>query len=159
MNNSVILKQKISLVSKSLVCSPLLYFILFLTEQKVWNFVLALIFIPIFGFNYQYVFLQNKTRFLELRVFNFKIYSYEKNFINPEYLSVVHQSYVDDSSRWMYDMFLDVRFKLYTIKFFKGNNHETVFKTSNKEEVIQKTIELSKLLNVRINNTLNNSST
>ena len=88
-----------------------------------------------------------------MRIFNFKIYSYEKNFISPEYLSVVHQPYVDDNS-WIYDVFLDARFKLYTIKFFKGNKRETVFKTSSKEELIQKANELSRLLNVRINNTL-----
>lgn len=117
----------------------------------------GLIFIPIFGLNYEYVFLNDVKCKWVLKVFDFKIYHREKDFIFPEYIGVVHQSYVDavHFSWYMLGSSYNAKFKRYVIKFFNGKQRQTVFKTSNKEKVINKANDLSVLLNVRMLNTLN----
>jgi len=152
-NITVVLKQKISSVSRALICAPLLYFLFTLIEMNIWNLILVIIFIPIFGFKYEYVFCRDRKSFLVLKLFKLVIYSKEKLFICPEYISLIHQSYIDKTDRIHYE-YINTKFKLYVVKFFKGKEHQTVFKTTNKEEAILKANELSVVLNVRINNTL-----
>jgi len=159
LSNKVVLKQKIGISSKVIVITPILLIILFIAEFNYYYVFVMIIFIPIFGFNYEYVINQDAKCHSRLKLFNLIIYSYAKNFVKPEYLSLMKQSYREGGS-WIWHPFftenivVNSRFMLYTIKFFNGKLRDTVFKTSKKEEAIQKTNELSKLLNVRITNTL-----
>lgn len=155
----VILKQNISIVSKIIFCSPILFIVLFLTEFNGYFILFALIIVPIFGFNYEYVFKKHASYYC-MKVFNFKFFSNIKNFIKPEYISISNQSYKEGAG-WMWDHFIvtSAKFKLYTVKFYKGTNRETVFKTTNREEAILKAEQLSELFDVRIHNALKHSST
>ncbi|WP_117880156.1 hypothetical protein [Aureibaculum luteum] len=88
-------------------------------------------------------------------MYRFPLFSRKKTLLYPNYISIVHQGY-REAGGWMWypTVFGEVRYKLYVIKFFHGNKQDTVFKTSNKEEAIRKANELSKLLYVKIHNTL-----
>jgi len=151
----IYLKQHIPVISRVIFSLPIFFMILLLSNFYTFYLFLLLIFLLVFGFNYEYIIVRNGSSLLVVKIFNKTILSIKKSFITPDYISLMYQSFYESSHfSWYPNVFPDTKFKLYTIKFFKGNNRETVFKTDNKEEAIQKANMLSKLLNVRINNTL-----
>ena len=115
----------------------------------------SLLCIPVLGLNYKYVIKNNFENKLVIRTYSFPFFSQKKTLLYPNYISIVHQGY-KEARGWMWypTVFGEDRYKLYVIKFFDGNKQETVFKTSNKKEAIRKANELSKLLKVKIHNTL-----
>ena len=123
----IVLKQNISIVLKIIFCSPIVFIILFLAEFNSYYLFFSFIFIPIFGFNYEYVIKDDTQCYAQWKLFNLIVYTYDKKFIKPKYISLTNQSYKEGGS-WIWFPFFSStpRFKLYTIKFFKGTK-PTVF--------------------------------
>lgn len=154
-NTIVVLIQRISIISIVIFHLPVLFFIFVLSFFNTYFVLLILLCVPILGLSYEYVIEKSFSNKIVFKTFNFSFFSRKKLILYPGYISLVHQIYKDGTGwSWFPAVFGDAKFKLYTIKFFKGKEHQTVFKTPNKEDAIQKANELSELLNVRIHNTL-----
>ncbi|GAA4305947.1 hypothetical protein GCM10023163_30880 [Aestuariibaculum suncheonense] len=88
-----------------------------------------------------------------ITVFGIIIFKFRKSFIHPDYISLFHQSFKEDSGFEVL-AFGEDRWKSYTIKFFNSNENEVIFVTNNKEEVLSLGKQLAELLNVELYNTL-----
>ena len=143
-----------------MLCLPIAFLILILAKFNLWFLVLLLFCFFILGFNYEYVISKDGIHTKVLRIFKVAFYIEGKLILNSDYITVMEQAYVDRSNfSWYPNIFGDVKYKYFVIKFFKGKNYQTVFQTSSKEEVLLKTKQLSEVLNLRVNNALKDSST
>ncbi|MBJ2174132.1 hypothetical protein JBL43_07780 [Aureibaculum sp. A20] len=155
LKNEVFLKQHLSKLSLVFILLPFLFFVMTLSVFNSYFLLFSLLSIPVLSLNYKYVIKNNFENKLVIRMFSFSFFSQKKTLLYPIYISIVHQGYKEAGGMMWYPTVLgEVRYKLYVIKFFHGKKQDTVFKTSNKEKAIYKANELSKLLNVRIYNTL-----
>ncbi|MET2986444.1 hypothetical protein [Aureibaculum conchae] len=151
----VILEQSIPKFSLFIVFLPVLLLVGILSVFKIYYIFLLLFLLPFFWLSYEYCIQRNFENFVYIKIFGTAIYQKKKVFIVPDYISLNHQGYKEGGTwMWYPTIFGDARYKLYAIKFFKGNKNQTVFKTPYKEEARLKAEQLSTLLDIRIHNTL-----
>lgn len=149
----VILNQSISLTSKVFI-SIVSFFIVTILSMLNGNFGFMYLIILAFIFlKKDYIIYENFSNIVRYRVFSVLLYKNEINLTFPEYISLFEQKYKQTAS-FGFMILGEDKFRLYTIKFFKGRSNNTVFKSRYKEEVLDKGHQLSTLLGVRINNTL-----
>ena len=156
----VVLKQNISYFGILIVLIPVFFLIAILSVFNFFYVFLSFVFLPLFLINTEYIIDKKCQMFFAVRISKFRIYKKKKTIFFPDYISLMNQSYKEEGGwMWFPAVFGQVKYKHYTIKFFKETKRQTVFKTTNKEEAILKTNELSELFNVRIHNALKHSST
>lgn len=81
------------------------------------------------------------------------VYSYTKLFLKPEYISLFHQPLKSSLSACFMDLGV-AKYSMYSIKFFSGTKHETIFRSENKKEVVRLGTFLASFFDVELYNTL-----
>lgn len=151
----VFLKQKISFTVKAQLGIPLLTLGFALTYINVFFLPLFLCAVSFMFSNYVYEFNSNLNHKVLVTLFGYSVIKFNKAFIHPDYISLFHQSF-KQANAFGFLEFGDSNWKDYVIKFFNNKGNEIVFKSKNIQEVISLEVDLSKLLNVELHNTLIN---
>lgn len=149
----VIINQQFPFSIKAQFGFPLTVAAIVLTYSNIY-FLLLLILTLLFMFtSYAYEFNKNLMHRLNIKVFGMKIFSLDKTFIEPDYISLFNQPLKYSKSLGFMEMG-KLNYKEFTIKFFKDNYNETIFRSSDKSKVLRIGKELSVLLEVELYNTL-----
>ncbi len=141
-----------------LVLTPILWYY---NENSIEK-VLTVLFIAILmlGYSVSYKIKSDFDNYKVINVFKVPLWNQRKAFIFPDYISVFSASYKKDNE-WGAVSALGTKSKTQNvvIKFFSNRANEIVYKSNSYEDVLEKANELSKLLNVRIHDSVKNSST
>lgn len=126
---------------------------MYLVAVNLYYLPLILLPILILFSGYAFEFNKNLRHKVLITVFGITVFKFRKSFIQPEYISLFHQSF-KDSSDFEFLAFGEDKWKSYSIKFFNANSNEIIFVSEDKEEVIHLGKLLAELLNVELYNTL-----
>ncbi|WP_397364172.1 hypothetical protein [Olleya sp. R77988] len=153
----VILKQFIPFRQKLVVVTGL-FFIGTLLNDKYNEFLGVLFYvlgILFFFVNYNLVITKGFLNYYQFRIFNISLFKIKKELLFPDYVSLFNQSFVQSNHvGFSPDILGDSKYRLYTIKFFKGHKNEILFTSKNRVEVVKLGTQLSTMFNVELHNTL-----
>ncbi len=149
---SLVLEQKVPFKNKAKLFLLIFVLVLFLVvnHHHYYLFLLLLPALILFG-GYSFQFNKNLQHKVLITVFGVVIFKYRKSFIQPDYISLFHQSF-KETSDFEVLAFGEDKWKSYTIKFFNSNKNEVVFVSDNREKVLNFGKQLSELLNVELYN-------
>lgn len=108
------------------------------------------------GLNFEIEIFKDFNNKLNINLFKTKIFSLNKELINPDYISLFGQSFNHSNDFGsVSSLGSNTSFDFYVIRFFdEMNRNEIIFKSKNRDEVLIKGSELSILLNVELVNKL-----
>jgi hypothetical protein len=151
----VVLKQTVHPNLKWMIGYPFLLAFSILTYEDPSLFYLILFPLLVIFYGFDYVFERGNKSYVNYNVFGFSVLRINKTFISPEYISLFKQAYIRERAFGFSPQILgDEKYALYTIKLFNNKQHQVVFESEDKREVLKLGTELSILLNVELYNTL-----
>lgn len=153
MMKRVVLNQPPFFTAKIMLVLPLLFVSISLLEGNIYVLpIFVLIFLFMFT-GYAYEFNESLNHKLNISIFYMTVFSFKKEFIEPEYISLFKQSF--KSSNFFGFMELgQTKYKEFTIKLFNKNKREIVYRSNNKNEVLMLGKDLARIFKVELHNTL-----
>ena len=124
--------------------------------QNLTGVAILLIGLLLIGVNFELEIFNNFKNKLNIKFFSFKLFSQKEKLIFPTYISIFGQSFsTSNEFSTVSALGSTSEFDYYVIRFFDENNrNDLVFKSKNKEEVLEKGKQLAELLNVDLLNKL-----
>ncbi|MFD0964647.1 hypothetical protein [Pseudofulvibacter geojedonensis] len=152
--NSIKFKQFKNPKSNYLGIGFILFGIVASIENLIIGLTVFLLGIIFLGLNFEIEIFKNFKNRLNVNLFNIKIFSFKKEILYPDYISLFGQSYSHSNDfSTVSSLGSSSSFDFYVIRFFDENNrNEIVFKSKNSDEVLIKGSELSILLDVELVN-------
>ncbi len=155
MKNNMLFKQDKPTTAKILgVCMFVVACIQLLYKSNISELVaLFLLSTSILGYSVAYEIRSDFKNKKHFRLFGFSVLELKLNCIKPDYISVFSASF-NGGTGWGPIAAMNAKngSKSYVIRFFKGNQYFTVFKSNSLTEVEQKGEELASLLKINLVN-------
>lgn len=149
----VVLNQPPLFAAKVILVLPFFFVSIALIEGNFYMFPVFVLMTLFMFAGYAYEFNENLAHKLNIKTFNITIFSFNKKFIEPEYVSLFNQPFKSLNS-FGFMVLGQTRYKEFTIKLFNNSKHEIVYRSNKKEEVLRLGKELAKLFKVELHNTL-----
>ena len=154
--DSIALSQSIPFRQKIFVAfAMVLVGLYFLESFRVISMFFLISALLVFFISYNLVITKAFNSYYQFTIFKISFFTINKNLFFPDYISLFNQSFIQTNHvGYMPDILGESKYKLYTLKFFKGSKNEILFISSNKSTVIKFGTDLANMLDVELHNTL-----
>jgi len=136
-------------------------FVWYYNENSLEKIALVLLIgLVLIGYSVTYEIRQTFDNYKRINLFGITIWKQQLHLLFPDYISLFSSSFKKDNE-WGAVAALGSKSKYQSavVKFFKGQKNEIIYKSNDYTKALEKTNELSVMLNVRIYDAVKNSST